>query len=224
MAKILVVEDDVELSEVLSEWLKSKGYVAETVSSGEDALQLLNHYGYDLLIFDWELPGVQGINVCEKYRMKGGTTPILFLTGKTDSLSKITGLETGADDYLCKPFEFRELGARIQALLRRPSGLIVEKEITVRGLTLRLDTHKACIGSKEVILRPQEFRLLLFLMRHPGQSFSTKKLLELVWADDKVSDDAVRACMRTLRQKITVEGQECIVKTLATGGYIIDTD
>lgn len=224
MAKILVVEDDIELSDVLSEWLKSKGYIAESVSTGEDALQLLNHYNYDLLIFDWELPGVQGISVCEKYRMKGGTTPILFLTGKTDTTYMIEGLDTGADDYLCKPFEFRELAARIQALLRRPSGLMAESQISVKGLTLRLDTHKARIGNADVSLRPQEFRLLEFLMRNQGKSFSAKKLLEILWGGAEVSDDSVRACMRTLRKKITVEGHECIIKTLATGGYIVDTE
>ena len=103
MAKLLVVEDNQDFAEILSTWLKAQQYVIDTVHSGEDALQLLNASTYDLLILDWELPGIAGIGVCEKFRSRGGTTPILFLTGRGDIDSKVLGLESGADDYLAKP-------------------------------------------------------------------------------------------------------------------------
>ena len=224
MSKILVVEDDLEVAEVVSTWLETQGYSVEQVHNGEDAQQLLSVYQYDLLIFDWELPDVQGINVCQKFRREGGTTPILFLTGKADLESKVMGLESGADDYLIKPFHFKELLARIRTLLRRPAGLI-NNQLTVAGLTLDCDSHKVTIAGEEVALSPREFSLLEFLMRHQNKSFSSKALLDSVWtADSALSEDTVRSCMRTLRKKITIEGQECIIKTIAGYGYTIETD
>lgn len=224
MAKILVVEDNEEFAGILATWLESQNYVVDTVHTGEDALQLLSSFNYDLLILDWELPGIQGIGVCEKYRRRGGTTPILFLTGKSDVGSKVTGLETGADDYLSKPFEFRELSARLRSLLRRPAGL-VSNVLTIRGLSLHVDSHSAEIAGKEITLTPREFSLLEFLMRHPNHAYSSKALLDSVWPlDSALSEDTVRSCMRSLRKKITVDNEECIIKTLAGYGYIIESD
>lgn len=222
MAKILVVEDNEEFASILGTWLESQNYVVDTVHSGEDALQLLSSFNYDLLILDWELPGIQGIGVCEKYRRRGGTSPILFLTGKSDVGSKVTGLETGADDYLPKPFEFRELAARLRSLLRRPPGLL-SNVLTVQGVSLHVDSHSVSLGGKEISLTPREFSLLEFLMRHPNHAYSSKALLDSVWPlDSALSEDTVRSCMRSLRKKISVDGQECIIKTLAGYGYIIE--
>ncbi len=224
MAKILVVEDNEEFAGILTTWLQSQNYVVDKVHTGEDALQLLSSFSYDLLILDWELPGIQGIGVCEKFRRKGGTTPVLFLTGKSDLSSKVTGLETGADDYLSKPFEFRELSARVRSLLRRPPGL-VSNILKVGGLALNTDSHSVETGGKEISLTPREFSLLEFLMKHTNHAYSSKALLDSVWPlDSALSEDTVRSCMRSLRKKITAEGQECIIKTLAGYGYIIESD
>ena len=224
MAKILVVEDNEEFANILATWLQSQSYVVDTVHTGEDALQLLQSFNYDLLILDWELPGIQGIGVCESFRRKGGTTPILFLTGKSDLTSKVAGLETGADDYLSKPFEFRELSARVRSLLRRPAG-IVSNVLTVHGVALHVDSHSVAVGDKEVSLTPREFSLLEFLMRHTNHAYSSKALLDSVWPlDSALSEDTVRSCMRSLRKKISADGKECIIKTMAGYGYIIESE
>lgn len=224
MAKILIVEDDEEFAGILSTWLQSQSYVIDTVYNGEDALQLLATYSYELLILDWELPGVQGITVCDNFRKKGGTTPILFLTGKGDLASKVTGLETGADDYLSKPFEFRELGARVKSLLRRPAAML-STVLKVQGLSLHVDSHSVEIAGKVISLTPREFGLLEFLMRHPNHAYNSKALLDAVWPlESALSEDTVRSCMRTLRKKITEDGKECVIKTLAGYGYIIESE
>lgn len=224
MAKILIVEDDEEFAGILSTWLQSQNYVIDTVYNGEDALQLLSSFSYDLLILDWELPGIQGISICDMFRKKGGTTPILFLTGKSDLNSKVTGLETGADDYLSKPFEFRELGARLKSLLRRPAAML-SNVLQIQGLALHTDSHSVEIGNKNIPLTPREFSLLEFLMRHPNHAYNSKALLDSVWPlDSALSEDTVRSCMRSLRKKITEDGKECVIKTLAGYGYIIESN
>lgn len=221
MAKLLVVEDNVELASIVTTWLQAQGYVVDMVHSGEDALQLLGNFSYDCLILDWELPGIEGISVCERYRKKGGTSPILFLTGRSDIDSKVTGLEMGADDYLAKPFEFAELTARIKSLLRRPGGM-VQNVLSVPGLSLRTDTHVAVVDEKEISLTPREFSLLEFLLRHQNKAYSSKALLDAVWPlDSALSEDTVRSCMRTLRKKIS-KGEECVIKTVQGYGYVIE--
>jgi DNA-binding response OmpR family regulator len=224
VAKILIVEDDLEFADVLSLWLETQGYLIEKANNGEDALQLLSSFKYDLLIFDWELPGVTGVNVCQTFRKQGGTTPILFLTGKSDIDSKVMGLETGADDYMCKPVDFRELGARLRTLLRRPSGLH-SSVLTAAGITLDPDTHKVKVSGVEVSLSPREYSLLEFLMRHANKSYSSKALLDSVWTSDSaMSEDTVRSTMRGLRKKITLDGAECAIKTVAGFGYTISNE
>jgi DNA-binding response OmpR family regulator len=224
VAKLLIVEDDLEFADVLSIWLETQGYLVEKASNGEDALQLLSAFKYDLLIFDWELPGVTGVDVCQTFRKQGGTTPILFLTGKADVDSKVTGLETGADDYMCKPIDFRELGARLRTLLRRPSGLHASV-LKAAGITLDTDTHRVKVSDVEVSLSPREYSLLEYLMRHTNKSFSSKALLDSVWTSDSaMSEDTVRSTMRGLRKKITLDGTECAIKTVAGYGYTIPND
>lgn len=224
MAKILLVEDDVPLAKVVGTWLETQNYVVDMVHSGEDAIQLLTNYKYDLLIFDWELPDLQGIHVCKWFRTRGGATPVLFLTGRSDLDSKVEGLETGADDYLVKPFEYPELSARIRTLLRRPSGL-VNSILKAGGLSLNVVSRKVSIGEHSVVLTPREFGLLEYLMRHPNCPYSSRALLDAVYPlDSALSEDTVRSCMRTLRKKLTVDGAECAVKTTRKQGYFIASD
>lgn len=223
MAKLLVVEDDLEVADALATWLELQGFAVEKANTGGDALQLLATYKYDLLILDWELPDVHGINICKKFRKEGGNIPILFLTGKSDIKSKILGFETGADDYLCKPFDFQELVVRIQSLLRRPP-VLLSNQLSIEGLTLFLDSHKVLVAGIEVSLTPREFRVLEFLMRHPNQAFTSKALLDSVWKSESAfSIDTVRSCMLVLRKKITVGG-ECVIKTEPGYGYVIQTE
>jgi two-component system, OmpR family, manganese sensing response regulator len=222
MAKLLVVEDDKDFGGILVSWLVSENYVVDRVLNGEEALQRLTNSKYDLLILDWGLPGIQGIGVCEEFRQQGGTTPILFLTGRSDLASRVTGLDTGADGYLSKPFDFRELSARVKALLRRPSDWI-DNVLKVQDLSLHLNSHTVDISGNVIELTPREFNLLEFMMRHPDQHFSARSLLDSVWPlDSAFSEDTVRQCMRSLRKKISGAGQDCLIKTVTGYGYILN--
>ncbi len=227
MAKLLLVEDDIPLAKVIVAWLDTQNYVVDMVHNGEDAQQLLTNYNYDLLILDWELPDLRGISICKWFRQRGGNTPILFLTGRQDTTSKVEGLETGADDYLTKPFEYLELGARIRTLLRRPAGLHSQNAtLKAPGLSLNTVSRKVTVGGLEILLTPREFGLLEFLMRHPDTHFSSKALLDSVYPlDSALSEDTVRSCMRTLRKKLTVSSdQTCAIKTTRKQGYYIESE
>ena len=155
MSKILLVEDDLEIAGWLSDWFKQENFVFETTDNGEDALQLLEQFEFDVIILDWGLPDITGIEVCKRYRSKGGDTPVLFLTGKGEIDDKEVGLDSGADDYLTKPFDVRELAARVRSLLRRPKQ-ILPVELTVRGVALDLKTRVVREGSNHLRLMPKE--------------------------------------------------------------------
>lgn len=221
MAKILLVEDDEELTESLVSYLSMENHAVELVMSGEDALQLLENFKYDVIVLDWGLPGMSGVEVLRKFRHSGGTTPVIFLTGRDDVFSKEVGLDTGADDYLTKPFDIRELVARIRSLLRRPTGLMPSK-IAVGNLMIEPDTRKVYVAGSPVRLTNKEYSVLEYLIRHPNQIFGAKALMQAVWSSEsESSEDTVRGCIKNLRRKITV-GDECILKTVPGSGYTIE--
>lgn len=221
MAKILLVEDDVELTESLLSYLKLEHYAVEIARTGEDAWQLLVNFKFDVIVLDWGLPKMPGIEVLKKFRAAGGLTPIIFLTGRDDLFSKEAGLDSGADDYLTKPFDVRELAARIRSLLRRPSGLIPDK-ITVGNLVIEPESRKVFVDGTAVRLTNKEFSVLDFLIRHRNQIFGARALMQAVWpSDSESSEDTVRACVKNLRRKITAN-DVCVVKTVPGSGYTID--
>lgn len=221
MAKVLLVDDDPELTESLVSWLKLEHHTVEQVDSGEDALQLLENFKYDVIVLDWGLPKMTGVEVLRKYRSSGGITPVIFLTGRGDLSSKEIGLDTGADDYLTKPFDVRELAARIRSLLRRPSGLLPSK-ISVGNLVIEPETRRVFLSGNPVRLTNKEYAVLEFLVRHPNQIFGARVLMQSVWpSDSESSEDTVRACVKNLRRKIT-QADECVVKTVAGAGYTIE--
>jgi two-component system OmpR family response regulator len=221
LAKLLLVDDDSELTESLVDYLKLENHSVELSSTGEDALQLLENFKFDAIILDWGLPGIQGVDVLRKFRTAGGKTPVIFLTGRNDIFSKEAGFDTGADDYLTKPFDVRELGARIRSLLRRPAGILPSK-ITVGNLLIEPDTRKVFVGGKATHLTNREYAVLEFLVRHPNQVYGARALLQAVWPSDaEASEDTVRSCMKNLRRKITVD-DECIVKTIQGAGYTVE--
>jgi DNA-binding response OmpR family regulator len=222
MAKILIIDDDDQLTRAIQSFLELRGYVADAVFSGEDGLQLLAIYTYDVIVLDWLLPNVSGLEVCDRFRKSGGQTPIIFLTGKTDLNSIEIGLESGADDYLVKPFYLRELHARLKVLLKRRTGLYVEK-LTVGGLTLNPETGRITRGCSEIPLRSKEAALLEFLMRRPNRAFSAKELLNGVWsADTSATTGTVRTWINFLRQKLANAGCADLITTGIGGGYIIE--
>jgi DNA-binding response OmpR family regulator len=224
MAKILIVEDDEKLSNNLTTWLRDQRYTVESVISGRQALDMLDTYEYDAVILDLLLPELSGEDVCRLHRARGGTTPILMLTGKTSLNDKEFGLDSGADDYLTKPFEFREMVARLRALLRRPrSGNLSVLQIG----DVQLDTiaHRVMKGNKEVILQPVEYALLEFLLRHPGRVFSMETLFSRVWeADAEPSYDSIYTCIRKIRRKLDDKGKPSIIRTLYGVGYRLNND
>lgn len=222
MAKILLVEDEPDISVIISEWLKNEHHVVELVETGDDALDRLKFYKFDIVILDWMLPGLSGIEVCKAYRAAGGMTPILLLTAKKHVDEKEQGLDAGADDYLTKPFEMKELSARIRALLRRPSAFS-GSVLQVGDLQLEPNTFKVTRNGAEISLLPKEFALLEFMMRHPNQVFSAEALLDRVWSSDsEASPETIRTYIKRLRKKIDIEGQPSILSTVHGVGYKLD--
>lgn len=219
-ARILIIEDDQDLATSIADWLGKK-YHVECVRDGAEGISRLTHYEYDVAIVDWELPVLSGIEVIQAHRNRNGKTRILMLTGRRQVADKEHGFEVGADDYLCKPFEVRELSARISALLRRP-GLAEFGSIKVGDLELNREFRSVSRGGKAIKIRPQEFTLLTFLMRNPRRVFSIEELIEKVWGmEDAATPEGVRASIMRLRAAIhDDEGQ--IVQTLRGMGYKLE--
>jgi DNA-binding response OmpR family regulator len=217
VAKILMVEDDLEVCEVVSDWLTEEHHVVDVVNLGQEAIERLRFDKYDVLILDWKLPDLSGIEVCKSFRAKGGTTPVIMLTGRTEISDKETGLDAGADDYLTKPFHPRELSARVRALLRRSADL-KQNVLSCGDLVLDPQGFKVTKAGAEISLLPKEFAL--FFLRHPNQVFSPEALLDRVWsAESEASPDTIRVHITKLRGKIDTEGQPSIIKTLHRQGY-----
>lgn len=222
MAKVLVIEDEVDFSELIGSWLKNEHYTVETVANGEDGLDRLKFYKYDVIILDWVLPGISGVEVCRAYRSSGGITPILMLTSKKHVDEKEAGLDAGADDYLTKPFELKELSARVRALLRRPSAFS-GSVLKVGNLELEPNSFRVTRNGEEISLLPKEFALLEFLMRHPNQVFSAEAILDRVWASEsEASPETIRTYIKRLRKKLDVEGKPSMLATVHGVGYKLD--
>ncbi len=223
MAKILVVEDDADTAAMIRTFLVFERHVVEMIADGTEALAHLKTFPYDLIIMDWQLPGTNGVDVCKEFRNRRGVTPILMLTGKHTVGDKEAGLDSGADDYLTKPFDLRELGARIRALLRRTPQLVASSSLFEAGY-LSLDVAKHEVKSKgEVIeLGPREFQLLEFLMRHPNQVFAHDVLLNHVWSSQsEATEEALRTAMKRLRKKVDPDGE--VLRNVHGVGYILES-
>lgn len=222
MIKVLLVEDDPQISKFVAEALSKDNYLVESVDSGEDALQLLTNFKYELILLDWNLTGITGLTVCQRFRATGGKTPIIFMTGEGDIDHKESGFDSGADDYLVKPFEVRELTARIRSILRRPSELL-SSELKVGDVVLDTSTRTVYVRKEFAHLTPKECSLLEYLMRHPNHCFSAKAMLDAVWpSQSETNEDTVRTIIKTLRQKLIKLGQADLVKTVPHAGYKIE--
>ena len=221
MAKILLVEDDTNLAFLVKMQLEQGRHLVDHVDTGLTAISQLRMASYELVILDWMLPDISGIDMCRQYRGSGGRTPILMLTARGAIEDKATGLNAGADDYLVKPFHPVELNARVQALLRRPQSY-AGKVLTVRDIELDTEACRVFRAAQEVDLTSKEFSLLELLMRYPNQSFSLETILSRVWqSDSSASVDTVRTHMKTLRRKLGDSEENGIIRTKRGAGYRI---
>lgn len=223
MAKILLVEDDSKLADTIQDWLQAHQHIVDLAFDGIEGSNFINASSYDVLILDWELPGMSGLDICRSYRSSGGTAPVIFLTGRGKVPDKVLGFESGADDYLTKPFHLRELSVRVEALLRRPKQL-VSSVLEVGNISLDSISRQVLKGGKVIHLSPLEFAVLEFLMRYPNEVFSAEVLLERVWpAESERSPLTVKTCVKKLRAKVDTEGQESLIKNVHGVGYMIET-
>lgn len=221
MPKVLLVEDDEDLADMVSSWLVNERYTVEVAHDGNTAGDLLRLASFDVIVLDWDLPGRTGIEVLRQFRADGGMNPVIMLTGKSDFADKEAGLEGGADDYLTKPFSVRELGARVRALLRRPA---IYNTAVLKAGNIELDAskHLVLVGGEEVHLQPKDFSLLEFLLRHKGEVFSGESLIARVWASDSdASPEGLRTSIKRIRKKIDAgeEESKSMIETIAKVGY-----
>lgn len=218
MAKILIVEDNEELATIVKLELIVQKYTVEWVDNGATALELMLGCDFDLVILDIELPEMDGYEICSRYRAAGHKTPVLMLTGRSEINDKTSGLDCGADDYLTKPFDGRELNARLRALLRR-TGSSASNVLCVGDITLNMESREIKLKGEPVKLMPKEFALLEFFMMNPNKVYSPEALLSKVWQSDKdVSLSTVYTTIKTLRHKISGAG-DAVLETVHGAGY-----
>jgi OmpR-family two-component system manganese-sensing response regulator len=221
MPQILFVEDDKDLSAVVNEWLTADGYTVEMAHDGLTGWEFLRQYNYDVVILDWNLPGLSGPEMCNRYRAAGGVAPVIMLTAKSQITEKMEGFDSGVDDYLTKPFNLKELSARLRALLRRPQA-VVTNVISNGYLELDVVKRRVTKSGVEVHLLPRDFELLEFLMRHLDEVFSSEALLQRIWGSDaEATSDALRTSIKRLRQKLDVGDSDAqsFIENIPRVGY-----
>ncbi|MEM9808645.1 MAG: two-component system response regulator RppA [Cyanobacteria bacterium P01_D01_bin.56] len=225
--RILLVDDEVELTEPLSRVLKREGYSVNVAHDGEAGYDLATDGEFDLLILDWMMPGLSGLEMCRRLRSHQLTTPVLFLTAKDTLDDRVEGLDAGADDYLVKPFELRELLARVRALLRRPPIREESQTTTLQYQDLTLDSAnqiaKRSSGlhpERTIELSEKEAQILGYLMQHPDQLLTHQQIYDAVWGTNaKPSSNALAAQMRLLRRKVEHNDEAILIHTVYGKGY-----
>lgn len=223
--RILVVEDDAALAELLRYNLGREGFEISYASDGEEALISLEETLPDLVVLDWMLPHISGVEICRQLRAKTDTkdTPIIMLTARGEEEDRVRGLELGADDYLTKPFSMSELVARIRAVLRRTRPTIATNMATFGDISLDRETCRVRRGPRDIHLGPTEFRLLDVLMQRPGRVFSREQLLDRVWGHDVyVEIRTVDVHVGRLRKALNRRGDKDPVRTVRSAGYALD--
>lgn len=223
--RILIVEDEEPLTLLLRYNLESEGYGVDTVGRGDDAEVRVKENQPDLVVLDWMLPGLSGIELCRRLRARTETErlPIIMLTARGEETERIRGLSVGADDYVVKPFSIQELMARVRALLRRTKPELVSSVLRAGDIELDRETHRVRRNGKEIHLGPTEFRLLEFLMRAAGRVFSREQLLDGVWGRDVYVDErTVDVHVGRLRKAINPGKSPDPIRTVRGAGYAFD--
>lgn len=224
-ARVLVVEDEESLSELLSYNLSREGYNVGVSSDGEDALISIDEQKPDLIILDWMLPKVSGIEIARQLRARAQTReiPIIILSARGSEEDRVRGLEIGADDYLTKPFSMTELVARIRAVLRRTRPTLAGDMATFGDIVLDRETRRIRRGTRDIHLGPTEYRLLDVLMQRPGRVFSREQLLDRVWGNDVyVEIRTVDVHVGRLRKALNRSGEADPIRTVRSAGYALD--
>jgi two-component system, OmpR family, phosphate regulon response regulator PhoB len=222
---ILIVEDEVDLVTLLQYNLEKEGFRTINATDGEEALLLAQEQRPSLMLLDWMLPVLSGIEVCRQLRRNAETQsiPIIMLTARSDEADKVRGLNSGADDYLAKPFSLSELVARIQAVLRRANPDINDELLQYGDVVVDLAAHRVRRSGRDVHLGPTEFRLLRHFMQHPGRVFSREQLLDFVWGNDVfVEARTVDVHIRRLRKVLNNENETDLIRTVRSAGYALD--
>jgi len=225
--KLLLVEDDASLAELLIYHFEKQDYKVTHTADGEEALILVQEELPDVILLDWMVENLSGIEVCRRLRRSNDTAniPIIMLTARGEEEDKIRGLETGADDYVTKPFSPRELIARVQAVMRRVRPALAGGTLTFADLEMDTVGYKVKRGGDMIPLGPTEFRLLKHFLEHPGWVFSRERLLDNVWGQDSdVELRTVDVHIRRLRKAINEGGRKDIIRTVRSAGYSLDTD
>jgi len=220
--RVLIVEDEKALAEILEYNFKKEGYAVDTASDGEIALDKIIFKAPDLVILDWMLPKLSGIELCKKVRSnkKIKNIPIIMLTARGEEEDRLKGLEMGADDYVTKPFSINELLARAKAVLKRIRPIFAEEEIIFEDIKINIGTHKVYRNSKEIKLGPTEFNLLRFFMENISRVFSRQQLLNHVWKHDAlVEPRTVDVHVRRLRKSLNAGNQKDFIRTVRSAGY-----
>jgi two-component system phosphate regulon response regulator PhoB len=224
--RILLVEDDPALAELVRFHLERAGYAVERTADGEEALVLVREMPPDLVLLDWMIEGVSGIEVCRRLRRasESKSLPIIMITARGEEADRIRGLETGADDYITKPFSPRELLARIAAVLRRTRPALMGEVITFADVELDVAAHRVRRGGDPISLAPSEFRLLRHLMESPRRVFTREGLLDSLWGRDaEIDPRTVDVQIRRIRKALNAGGRPDIIRTVRSAGYSLET-
>jgi two-component system phosphate regulon response regulator PhoB len=223
---LLLVEDDRALADLLLWHFDREGYDVVRTADGEEAMLLAEERTPDLVILDWMIEGVSGIEVCRRLRRRPGTArvPIIMLTARGEESDRVRGLETGADDYVTKPFSPRELLARVGAVLRRIRPALAGEHLAYGDLEMDVEAHRVQRAGRSVQLGPTEFRLLRHFMENPGRVYSRERLLDAVWPRDRDIDArTVDVHVRRLRKALNEGGLPDVIRTVRSAGYSLDS-
>ena len=224
---IVIAEDETAVAELLRYNLEAEGYETAIANDGDEAMLLIDERIPDLMLLDWMLPKISGIEICRRVRTRQETAnlPIIMLTARTEEADRIRGLETGADDYVTKPFSTNELMARVKAVLRRIRPALMDDKITVGDIQIDRTTHRVQRAGGDIHLGPTEFRLLEYFAQHPGRVFSREQLLDGVWGSDVyVEARTVDVHIGRLRKALMSQGGDNPIRTVRSAGYSLRTD
>ena len=220
--RVLIVEDDRAMSALLQQGLQEEYHVVSSALDGKTGLELAKSYEFDVIVLDWMLPGIDGIEVMRRLRTVGNVSPVLMLTARDAIVDAVKALDVGADDYLAKPFAFAELLARLRALARRPSVTVPAKPLEIADVSVNPETRQVFRGEHELRLTPTEYKLLEFLMRRPGVVATRRAIVEEVWGlGAGVEGNTLDVFVRLLRNKVDHGRKQRLIHTIRGLGYCL---